>query len=119
MQDTIISIRGMRKSYGSMEVLKGIDLDIARGEKVVLWGSGSKGVSFLSTLALGDAIEYVVDINPYRQGHFMPSTGQEIIAPETLKDYQPDHVIVMNPIYCDEIQADLDRLGVSAKICAV
>ena len=98
---------------------KFVDDAVARGEKVVLWGSGSKGVSFLSTLALGDAIEYVVDINPYRQGHFMPSTGQEIIAPETLKDYQPDHVIVMNPIYCDEIQADLDRLGVSAKICAV
>ncbi len=96
-----------------------VDDAVGRNEKVVLWGSGSKGVSFLSTLALQDAIEYVVDINPYRQGHFMPSTGQEIIAPDRLVEYRPDHVIVMNPVYCNEIQADLDRLGVKASLRAV
>ncbi|NOX57978.1 MAG: methyltransferase domain-containing protein [Planctomycetes bacterium] len=96
-----------------------VDDAVSRNEKVVLWGSGSKGVSFLSTLAIDDAIDYVVDINPYRQGHFMPSTGQEIIGPDRLPEVRPDHVIVMNPIYCDEIQKDLDRLGVKAKLHAV
>lgn len=90
-----------------------------RGEKIVIWGSGSKGVSFLTTLKSGDSIEYVVDINPYKQGKFMPGTGQEIVAPEFLSQYQPQHVIVMNPIYCDEIQRDLDRLGVQAKLWPV
>lgn len=53
-----------------------------RGKKIVLWGSGSKAVSFLTTLGVGDAIEYVVDINPHRHGYYLPTTGQQIVAPE-------------------------------------
>ena len=89
------------------------------GRKVVIWGSGSKGVAFLEYLGVGDAIEFVVDINPHRQGKFMPGTGQEIVSPEFLKDYQPGLVIIMNPIYEDEITADLERLGVDAEVMAV
>jgi len=28
-------------------------------------------------------------------------------------------VIVMNPIYCDEIQRDLDRMGIAARLIPV
>lgn len=91
----------------------------ARGERVVIWGSGSKGVSFLTTLGLDDEIEYVVDINPHKHGKFMPVTGQRIVAPEHLRDYRPQHVIVMNPIYCDEIGQALRQLGVDARLVAV
>ena len=55
-----------------------------RGKKIVLWGSGSKAVSFLTTLGVGDAIEYVVDINPHRHGYYLPTTGQQIVAPESV-----------------------------------
>lgn len=88
-------------------------------KKVVIWGSGSKGVSFLTTLSIDEQIQYCVDINPRKHGMFMPGTGQEIVAPAFLSDYQPDVVIVMNPVYCDEIQADLDRLGVQAEMMTV
>lgn len=87
-----------------------------QGRKVVLWGSGSKGVAFLTTLGIKDAIEYVVDINPYRQGTFMPGTGQDIIAPAFLKDYQPDSVIIMNPIYAPEIEEELKALDLSPEV---
>lgn len=88
-------------------------------QRVVIWGAGSKGVSFLTTLKIGGEIEYAVDINPHKHGTFMAGTGQEIVAPEFLQDYQPDVVIVMNPIYCEEIQRDLDRLGVKAELMPV
>ena len=91
----------------------------ADGKKVVLWGSGSKGVAFLASFDLGDQIEYVVDINPYRQGYFMSGTGQKIVSPEFLKEYQPDVVIVMNAIYCDEIGKDLHELGLSPELIPV
>ncbi|RMF72441.1 MAG: methyltransferase domain-containing protein [Planctomycetota bacterium] len=91
----------------------------AKGERVVLWGSGSKGVSFLTTLGISDEIEYVVDINPHKHGRFMPGAGQEIVPPDFLRDYQPSHVIAMNPVYRDEIQAELDRLGVAAQLAAL
>jgi len=91
----------------------------ANGNKVVLWGSGSKGVSFLATLDAGNTIEYVVDINPHRQGYFMSGTGQKIVSPAFLQEYQPDVVIVMNGIYCDEIGQDLKKLGLSPEVIAV
>ena len=91
----------------------------AGNRKVVLWGSGSKGVSFLTTLDVGDAIEYVVDINPYRQGYYMSGTGQQIVAPEFLRDYRPDVVIVMNAIYCEEIGKALNAMDLNPEMIAV
>lgn len=87
-----------------------------KGRKVVLWGSGSKGVAFLTTLNISSEVEYVVDINPYRQGFFMAGTGHKIISPEFLKVYKPDVVIVMNPVYRDEIQQKLENMSVTAEI---
>lgn len=92
------------------EFWKHILLDARRsGKKIVLWGSGSKAVSFLSSMGQAgtDSIQYVVDINPYRQGCFMPGTGQTIVGPKFLTEYRPDLVIVMNSIYVAEIEADL------------
>src|SRR5690606_17522976 len=34
------------------------------GKKTVLWGGGSKGVAFLTTLDVREGIEYAVDVNP-------------------------------------------------------
>ena len=53
--------------------------------RVVVWGSGSKGVAFLGALGGGDAVSHVVDINPHRQGRFMVGTGHPIVGPATLR----------------------------------
>jgi SAM-dependent methyltransferase len=84
--------------------------------KSVVWGGGSKGVMFLNTLRPGKAVEYMVDINPRKQGMFVAGTGQEIVAPEFLRNYRPDTVIIMNPVYRSEIQSQLDTLGVRADV---
>lgn len=91
----------------------------AQGKRVVVWGSGSKCVAFLTTLDTTDKIEYVVDINPHRHGKFIPGVGKKIMAPEFLKQYKPDQVIVMNSIYCDEIQQMLDKMGVTTKVISL
>jgi Methyltransferase domain/C-methyltransferase C-terminal domain len=91
----------------------------ARGERIVVWGSGSKGVAFLTALDLNGAIEYVVDINPFRQGKYMPGTGQKIVAPSFLADYKPNLAIAMNPIYRREIQADLRSIGLATTVQTV
>lgn len=92
----------------------------SNGRKVVLWGGGSKGVAFLTTLDLSlDDISYAVDINPNKTGTFMAGTGQEIVAPEYLKTYRPDVVIIMNPVYHQEISDDLAAMGLSPTILTV
>lgn len=89
----------------------------AAARRVVLWGGGSKGVAFLTTLGQSrDDIAYAVDINPLKHATFMAGTGQEIIAPESLQTFRPDVVIIMNPVYRDEVTADLAALGLSPQI---
>jgi polar amino acid transport system ATP-binding protein len=43
----ILRIDGLRKSFGTLEVLKGIDLTILRGETVVILGASGSGKSTL------------------------------------------------------------------------
>jgi hypothetical protein len=89
------------------------------GQRIVIWGSGSKAVAFLSTLKISEEIEYIVDINPYKHGKYIPGSGHEIVAPEFLKQYKPHKIIVMNPVYRNEIQQELDSLKVNADLLTV
>jgi phospholipid/cholesterol/gamma-HCH transport system ATP-binding protein len=43
----VISLRNIRKSFGSLDVLKGIDLDVCKGENVVVLGRSGSGKSVL------------------------------------------------------------------------
>jgi hypothetical protein len=92
---------------------------VHQGKKVVLWGSGSKGVSFLTSLNICNEIKYTVDVNPYKKDTFLPGTGQQVVSPEFLQEYRPDLVILMNPVYLDEIRADLSSRGLSPEIWPV
>ena len=84
-------------------------------KKAIVWGSGSKCVGFMTTLGVKDEIQYIVDINPRRHGKFIPGAGKQIVAPEFLKQYRPDTVIVMNPIYCNEIKKMMDDMRLTAE----
>lgn len=88
----------------------------AEGRRTVIWGGGAKAVSFLNMLKVGDAIPYVVDINPHKQGRHLPGTGQRIVAPELLKELQPHAVVLMNPMYRQEVEGELRALGVAAEV---
>ncbi len=91
----------------------------ADNKRVIIWGGGSKGVAFLTTLGLDSEIDYVVDINPYKHDKYMPCTGHRIVGPEHTKEAIPDVVIVMNPIYVPEIRESLQSLGLSPQVLPV
>jgi SAM-dependent methyltransferase len=96
-----------------------IDEVIEKRQRAAIWGSGSKCVSFLSTLGITDEIDMIVDINPHRHGRYLAGSGKKISSPEALREYKPDVVIAMNPIYCDEIRNDLDRMGLNPQLTAL
>lgn len=88
----------------------------AAGKRGVVWGAGSKGVTFLNAMDAGDEIVAVVDINPRKQGKFVAGTGQQIIPPSQLVELHPDFVIIMNANYREEIGGMLKEVGVNSEI---
>lgn len=84
--------------------------------KVALWGAGAKGATFLNVVAGGEAIEAVVDVNPRKQGKYVPGTGQLIVDPGSLVGSDVRAVIVMNPVYVPEIEQALHGLGIEAEV---
>ena len=85
---------------------------------VVAWGGGSKGVTYVEVVG-AERIDAVVDINPHKHGKFLPGTGLEVVGPESLIDTQPEMVVVMNPVYVEEISGQLADLGLHPKVVAL
>ena len=73
----------------------------------VVWGGAAKGVMFAHhMLALGLALDFVIDINPAKQGKFLASSGLPVISPQeglARLDRGAD-IFVMNSNYLSEIQ---------------
>ncbi|MCH2076446.1 MAG: class I SAM-dependent methyltransferase [Rhodobacteraceae bacterium] len=88
----------------------------ARGERVAIWGSGSKCIAFWHATDHPAAVSSIVDINPNRWGKHPPGLPLPISEPESLRFEKPDVVIAMNAIYKDEISADLAAMGVETKV---
>jgi len=111
-------VRAFRRAYASKVAHWESELsELARsGRQAVVWGAGSKGVSLVNTLTDFGAIAALVDINPVKQGRFVPGTGHPVVAPADLAAIRPDRVLVLNPQYRDEIAAQLQGLGVRAEV---
>ena len=97
--------------------LKAISNELALLEKenksVFLWGAGSKAVSLLEHLGHPEVIQGVVDINPYKHGRYMPSFGTPVLSPRQLPELQPDAVLIMNPVYEQEISSMIESMGLT------
>jgi SAM-dependent methyltransferase len=89
------------------------------GERVVAWGAGSKGVTFLNVVDPLGEVFAIVDLNTSKHGCFTPCSGHRVIGPQELQVMKPDHILLMNPLYKQEVAADLARLGVTAEIYTV
>ncbi|MEM6582971.1 MAG: class I SAM-dependent methyltransferase [Pseudomonadota bacterium] len=83
----------------------------AQRKKTVIWGAASKAVALMSSVNEAAHVEYGVDINPHKHGFFLPGGALPIVGPNFLAQYRPDHVIVMNPIYREEIERHLDDMN--------
>ena len=88
----------------------------AEGRRVVLWGAGAKAVTFLNTSPGAARVAAVVDMNPRKQGSFVPGTGHQVIAPAALGPIQPDILITLNPVYEGEIRRIAMETGLSAEV---
>lgn len=87
-----------------------------RGDRTIIWGAGSKGVTFLNSLHAHEEVDYVVDINPQKWKKFVPGSGHKVVAPDFLKISKPDNIIVMNPMYAEEVRSMVKDMDIDASI---
>jgi len=93
---------------------------IARnGERCAAWGAGGRAITFLATVPNAAVVQSVVDINPHRQGLYIPRTGQRVVAPASLVADPPEVLIITNPTFEKEIRASVSALGLHCRLLAL
>jgi SAM-dependent methyltransferase len=91
----------------------------ARGGSTAVWGGGSKAVAFLHRIDPDARVACVVDVNPYKQGRYLPGGGHRIVGPAQLPEHAPALVVVMNAAYYGEVCAELARMGLNADVMSM
>lgn len=83
---------------------------LAHKGKIAIWGAGAKGVTFANLVdAERKLIECVIDINPKKQGHYLPGTGHPIVNYRELPMFGVTTAILTNPNYIEEIMSLLSE----------
>jgi len=76
---------------------------LANDGKVAVWGAGAKGNTFVNLVDRDrELIDCVIDVNPNKQGHFVPGTGHPIVGISQLTKRDIKNAILMNPNYQEE-----------------
>ena len=90
---------------------------MAQREKVALWGAGAKGVTFANLIEpRPELIDCIVDLNPQKQGCFVPGSGHPIVSPEILGKRGVTTAFLMNPNYRDENESLLRRAHLNVSL---
>jgi SAM-dependent methyltransferase len=80
-----------------------------QGLRVVGYGAPAKGNTLLNYCGVQrDFIEYTCDLNPHKQGHFLPGSHIPIRAPDAIREDRPDVVLILPWNLKTEIVQQLD-----------
>jgi 2-polyprenyl-3-methyl-5-hydroxy-6-metoxy-1,4-benzoquinol methylase len=67
-----------------------------RGQSVAGYGAPGKGNTLLNYCGIRtDCLDYTVDLNPYKQGKFLPGTHIPIFEPDRLALTKPDLILIL------------------------
>lgn len=85
--------------------------------KIAIWGAGAKGVAFANFIdPVCKWFDCVVDLNPKKQGHYLPGTGHPIINFPDLGKRGITAAVLMNPNYREEVLALLKKAGLKIQL---
>lgn len=65
-------------------------------KKVAAYGAAAKGNTLLNYCGIkNDLINFVVDLNPYKQNKFLPASHIPVVDEQHLKNEKPDFIIIL------------------------
>jgi SAM-dependent methyltransferase len=78
------------------------------GARIVGYGAPAKGNTLLNYCGVRrDFLDYTCDLNPHKQGHFLPGSHIPIRSPEVIEEDKPDVVLILPWNLKDEIVEQL------------
>ena len=82
-----------------------------QGKRIAGYGAPAKGNTLLNYCGVRrDFIDYTCDLNPHKQGHFLPGSHIPIRSPEAIREDKPDVVLILPWNLKDEIVQQLDYI---------
>lgn len=78
------------------------------GKRIVGYGAAAKGTTLLNYCGVRtDFLDFIVDLNPHKQGRFLPGCHIPIAAPEAILRARPDYMLILPWNIKDEIMSQL------------
>jgi SAM-dependent methyltransferase len=99
---------GARVEQDKREILRFLVGLKDEGLRIAAYGAPAKGNTLLNYCGVRrDFIEYTCDLNPHKQGHFLPGSHIPIRSPDALREDRPDIVLILPWNLTEEIVQQL------------
>ena len=80
------------------------------GTKLAAYGAAAKGNTLLNyTGVTADLVDYVVDLNPHKQGNYLPGSRIPIVGLDHLAKHPPDVLLILPWNLAIEVKTQLKK----------
>lgn len=90
-----------------LELQKFVFKEKKEDRKVAVWCAGHFAFTVLSTSKIGNNVSYIIDNAKFKQGYYAPGSKVPIVGVEHYKEEPVDTIIILGPIYVDEIVSEI------------